>query len=439
MSNLQDVGRWLVYDPRFIDPSRPSGFWLCASPEDVYTIKINAGCIPADGSWDYLGRCEPFFSQFSYVLIVCPDPVRRADMVQAVRTRLQSTILLVAEDKAFRGCTSVGELKATYGIKAVDQILFHVSDLPAYGLLDLADVEKPDISGMEKVVSGIKGLDRAIGGFMMGGLSVWTGKRGCGKSTLIGQLLLESIDQGMPVCAYSGELPAWQFKYWTLLQAAGSKYIKFTTDKISGKEIPDVTHYARGLIEEWWRARFLLYDIGSSTRHDADNILRVFSYAHRRYGARVFLVDNLMTARFSGRERDIYRAQSDFAGELASFAKSNNVHIHLIAHPRKGDNIDDADDVGGSGDVTNAADNVFSLERILDDDRKHDSFLTILKNRFFGELDKGIGLNFDQVSKRFYKSGSGNPDKPYGWQFMGDQIPIIEDTPEEDPFAARGA
>ena len=45
------------------------------------------------------------------------------------------------------------------------------------------------------------------------------------------------------------------------------------------------------------------------------------------------------------------------------FAKKNEVHVHLVAHPRKGDNdkkkLLTADDIGGSADITNRADNAF--------------------------------------------------------------------------------
>ena len=232
----------------------------------------------------------------------------------------------------------------------------------------------------------------------------------------------------------AGELPAWKFKYWASLQAAGPKNLQVRKDQLSGREIPHPTPFAQQMIDEWWRGRFLLYDIGTSTYHDAANILRVFRYAHRRYGAKVYLVDNLMTARFRGNDRDFYRAQSEFVAELASFAHDNNVHVHLVAHPRKTDRISDSDEVAGIGDVTNLADNVYVLEKEEREDRQQDSVLTILKNRFFGERGRSIGLNFERKSKRFYKSGTGNPDKVYGWALSGRQA--VVDLPEggEDPF-----
>lgn len=438
MSNsMPDISEVLLFDPKFLDPSQPTGFWFCSEAEDVLAIQINAGCLRTLGDWNTIGQYEPFFLQFCYVLVVCADPEKRAVMVKELRHRLPNVILLAVEDKGFRRCSSVRALRDTYGLKAVDQILLDTVEIPAYGLLDLADVKQPDVSRLDKALFGISNLDQATGGAIMGELSVWTGKRGEGKSTLLDQFLLEAIDQGYPVCAYSGELPAWKFKYWASLQAAGPDYLTMKRDKLSGREIPEPTPFARQMIDAWWRGRFLLYDIGTSTYHDASNILRVFRYAHRRYGARVYLVDNLMTARFRGNDRDFYRAQSEFVAELAAFAHDNDVHVHLVAHPRKTERIDDSDAVSGLGDITNLADNVYALEKESQEDRQQDSVLTILKNRFFGERKRSIGLNFEPRSKRFYKSGTGNPKKAYGWALSGPQQFVELPDTANDPFAEK--
>ncbi len=47
------------------------------------------------------------------------------------------------------------------------------------------------------------------------------------------------------------------------------------------------------------------------------------------------------------------------------FAKKNEVHVHLVAHPGRAittKKLLTADDIGGSADITNRADNAFSLE-----------------------------------------------------------------------------
>lgn len=436
MSNSYRPEDVLLYDPAWIDPKLPTGFWLMDSPEDVLAVQINAGLLRDSFPQEAARACEMFLMQFPYVLLVSADPSRRAAMERAARALFPNVVLLRVEDKGFRGCASVRELRDSFGVKAVDQLLLEAVELPCSGLLDLADVKQPDFSGMDKVLSGIPNLDRALGGFYLGELSVWTGKRGEGKSTILNQMLLESIDQGYPVCAYSGELPAWKFKYWASLQAAGPDNIRVQKDARSGREVPSPTPFAQRLIDDWWRGRYLLYDIGSNTFHDTAGILRIFQYAYRRYGARVFLVDNLMTARFKTGDRDFYRAQSEFVAQLAGFAHNNQVHVHLVAHPRKTERIDDSDAVAGIGDVTNLADNVFSMEKDDREDTAQDSILTILKNRFWGEKGRSIGLCFEKRSKRFYKSGTGSPNKAFGWALSAPQgtIRLPEDEMEQDPF-----
>ena len=222
-NNTPELSDVLLYDPGCLNPELPTGFWFCADPEDVLAVQINAGCLRASAGWEALSRHERFFLQFCYVLVVCGDPEKRAVMVRELRQRLPNVILLAVEDKGFCRCNSVRDLRATCGLRAVERMLLEAVEIPAYGLLDLADVSAPDVSKLDKVLFGISNLDRATGGAVMGELSVWTGKRGEGKSTLLDQFLLEAIDQGQPVCAYSGELPAWKFKYWASLQAAGPK------------------------------------------------------------------------------------------------------------------------------------------------------------------------------------------------------------------------
>lgn len=438
----------LTFAPRFIDHTLPSGLWFCDCVESVQAIEINAVCLSANSTWDDLGRCKDFFQAFPYIVIVATDPDVRKGMTHELRRRIAGKVFYVATDKAFRGCSSVSELRATHGLQAMQEILMDTVELPVYGLINLSDVRPPDIVSIKTVRSGFPIIDKKIGGFNMGELSVWTGRRGDGKSTLLGNILLDAVDQDFRVCAYSGELPDWKFKYWTSLQAAGPSRIEMRTDKRSGKVIPTVPAFIQKQIDEWLDRRFYLYDIGSSATHDTETILRMFAYAHNSYGCNVFLVDNIMTARFKiGRDADYYRAQSNFVADLVSFARRTGVHIHLVAHPRKtqtGKHLGN-DDVGGIGDITNLADNVFSLERsqhkdaVGDAARESVTALAILKNRMWGETTRSgeaIQLQFDQKSKRFYRPGRAL-DMRYGWDYQ-EQVQLeelMEGSEDEDlPF-----
>ena len=436
---IPDATEHLVYYPRFIDPSQPTGLWFCDSPIEMDAVKINAVCLPTGAAWDELNQCTDFFAAFPYILIASADPAKRAAMTHEIQMRVINAPILVAKQEAFCGCKSLSELVSKRGTKAVYDILRFADEIPVYGLLNLADVKTPDLLSIPRTLSGFADMDRAIGGFYAGELSVWTGKRGDGKSTLTGQILVESVDQGHRVCAYSGELPAWRFRRWTLRQAAGPGNVVAIEDKLTGRPLYEAAKPAAKLIDEWWDKRFFLYDIGLSSAHDEDSIMKLFEYSVRRYGCDVFLVDNIMTARLKGaNDRDFYRAQSNFVGRLVQFAKTNNVHVHLVAHPRKADGGRgfDADDISGTGDITNRADNVFLLQRLSDEDaatQGYSSVLSVLKNRTFGRKIK-IGLNYDEPSLRLYKSSTGTPHKMYMWEKAATQefIELSEDA--ENPF-----
>lgn len=431
---LPDVSEYLVYEDRFIDPTLPTGLWFCEDAAAVQAVGVNAVSLSLTANWNDLYKCAEFINMFPYVLIVSANKEKRRRMVEELRERLTYISLLVAPEGGFKGCASVPELLGSCGKKTVDELLIGAVELPAYGMLALQDVEAPETWKMPRALSGIPELDRSIGGFLMGELSIWTGKRGEGKSTLVNQLLLQAINQGHKVCAYSGELTAWRFKEWAMLQAAGPGYLTQKTDNESGRAFYSVPPHIQKRIDEWWENRFFLYDLGISTAHDEDSILDIFTLAHRRYGCDVFLVDNIMTTRFKGtRDVDFYRAQSNFTGRLVSFAKKHGVHVHLVAHPRKatGKSLE-ADDVGGAGDITNRADNVFSIKR-MPEGKEYGTLLSVLKNRAFGNQVK-IGLDFESASRRFYKAGTGSPEWRFGWEYDGGQIAIRDEPVEGDPF-----
>ena len=97
-----------------------------------------------------------------------------------------------------------------------------------------------------------------------------------------------------------------------------------------------------------------------------------------------------------------------------SFAKKNDVHVHMVAHPRKaGLGGLSADDVAGANEIGNLADNIFSVERATPED-DCSCRIRILKVRENGNREV-VPLMFDEKSHRFYGIG-GNPNKKYSWE-----------------------
>ena len=425
---LRLAAEYLIFEERFIDPALPQGLWFCDNVAEVSDIQLNAVCLGSGVDFDAVTKCRPFFELFPYVVIVTPNAFARKRLAEELFPRLSTCCVYVIQDTGFRGCKTVREYIDAFGHDRLLDIYAGAVELPAYGILDLSEVETRDLIKVPRTLSGFDRLDKSIGGFFAGELSVWTGKRGIGKSTILSQLLLSAIDQGHRVCAYSGELDRAQFREWTYLQAAGPEHIGYRDDPLTGKRLPTVNPQVDKLISEWLHERFWLFDLERNTRHDPEAILSQFAYAKMRYRADVFLVDNIMAVDFDGvREKDFYREQSKFTQALASFVKRQHVHVHLVVHPRKssGGKAGEvtADDVHGSGDITNRADNVFSLTtHVVAGAQK--PMLVTLKNRDFGSKINQW-LDFDKKSRRFFAEG-GDPAKALGWEMAARQVEITE-------------
>lgn len=410
----------LLFEPRFMDPQvEPFGLYWCKDAEDMKAVGVNAVCKALTAPWRELGEWAEFIGRYPYIIVAVPPSPVRDEIASELQARFPLPVLVPVKD-AFHGCTSARELRENYGISALDQLVLDAEELPSPGLLNVAEIDCDTESNVRRTSSGLALLDREIGGFAPGELSVWTGRRGEGKSTLLGQILLDAIDQGRRVCAYSGELPAKQFKRFIRQQAAGYLHVTKREDPLTGKSFFLVNDDVKVPIDRWLDGTLFLTDIRDKAAHDEETILRLFEGSNRRYGCDTFLVDNIMTAQLRGEsEQGYYRAQSAFAGRLADFCKRLGVHVHLVAHPRKteGKRPLEADDVGGSGDITNRADNVLKVERVPEErfqELGYSTLLTILKNREFGARGK-VKLEFNEPSRRLFQMG-GSPAKRYGWE-----------------------
>ena len=429
-------GKDILWGMELCDPSKP----LVITEGEFDALALDEGgvenvvSVPSGAaSMEWVENCWGWLERFDKVILWGDNDDPGREMVRKVVLKLGEARCYVVD------CPhkDANECLARVGKERTAEYVAHAKPIPVEGLIDLADVLTVDVSNIPRVRSNIPALDEEIGGFLLGELSVWTGKSGQGKSTLLGQLMLEAIDQGHNVCAYSGELRADRFQYWVNLQAAGPEHIEQYFDSVRNRPVGYVPKGVGQQIRDWYRGRFWLYDNALIAKSPEDaGILRLFTYAARRYDCKVFLVDNLMTSRFdSGKsDNDYYRAQSNFVGELVHFAKAFNAHVHLVAHPRKTQGRLEKESVSGSGDIANRADNVFSVDRESEPGAPVSATLSILKNRSEGAQGQEIGLLFDVDCKRFWQpSDTQGMYRSYGWQ-TAKKVTCADDFGQEVRF-----
>ena len=405
-----------------LDRNRALWFLLDVLDQDAVE-RVNGGnsvCLPTGAEWDDLSSKD--VAGFPAIVIASVDARWRKQAVEALGTVARGVPLIEIQN-GYKGHANMAGFARKYGAEGLGDLLREGKEIPARGVLNLADVQWKRREYICR--SGIPSLDEKIGGFGVGELSIWTGKRGEGKSTLLGQMLLSAIDQGQSVFAYSGELMAWQFKDWIMTQAAGPGNVS----KHQREDSHHVTYFAsnsiRWHIDRWLNGKFWLYDNTLPGSYEPEALLSMMKQVHRQYGVKVFLLDNLMSLQIAG--RDMYRAQSELVGNFVSFAKQTGTHVHLVCHPRKtGEAEIEGDDISGSGDILNRADNGFSLKRRgADPTGKQVAELKILKSRSTGARGD-IGLNYDPTCRRF--AGIGQPHNwQYGWE-------TFSECDEQTPF-----
>lgn len=227
--------------------------------------------------------------------------------------------------------------------------------------------------------------------FRPGELSVWTGINGHGKSLMLNQVQIGLMHQGERVCVFSGEMPP-------AVQA------KRLVRQLTGTSRPTPAYI--DACAEWVRDRMWIFDTSGSAT--LARLLEVFRYAAKRYGIRHFVIDSLMMTDVPEDGPGAFSKQKDAIQLLAGFAKQFNAHVHLVAHPRKAKDESAAPgkmDVGGSGKITDGADNVFSVwsarKEDGDEDDKADALLELHKQRNGEVQHRKFWLFFNKHAQQF--------------------------------------
>jgi KaiC/GvpD/RAD55 family RecA-like ATPase len=299
-------------------------------------------------------------------------------------------------------------------------------ELPELGKkwLCMSDIQKVDLSSIPRIKTGINEIDRLLLGLAECEVTLLSGGNASGKSSLLNTLICNFLQQGAPSALFSGELPAHILKAWIQMVAAGKENLKLSQYGDGKYFVPN--NIAKR-IDDWMDGKFFLFnnEYGNTWEevfHDMKELLKA--------GVKVFILDNLMALDIDLLEGDKNNKQKNLILQLKDFAKTNNVHIIIVAHPRKSLAFLRKADISGTADLTNAVDNVFIAHRVNQDFLKagaefygqsqiqryscFGNVVEISKNRMYGICDVLVGLHYELESRRFKNTPDENIH--YGWE-----------------------
>jgi len=235
--------------------------------------------------------------------------------------------------------------------------------------------------------------------FRPGEVSLWSGSSGVGKSQVLSDCVVDWVDQGSRVCLCS-------------LEMRPEESLKRMCRQVVGVRKPTEDAIRRALF--WLDRGLLLYDRLGKER--VKSLITVFDFARGKYGCDQFVIDSLMRL---GIDSDDYVGQERAMYELVTWALARNVHVHLVAHTRKGEKdgvIQGTEDIKGTMEIGANAFNIIILwrNRKLEEQinaakdeeerKKLEERPTVLFNvskQRNGDFEGKIGLWFDMDSYQY--------------------------------------
>ncbi|MEE1277659.1 MAG: AAA family ATPase [Acutalibacteraceae bacterium] len=299
-------------------------------------------------------------------------------------------------------------------------------ELPELGekWLSMSSIQKVDLSKLEHYATGFAELDKNIIGLYMSEVTILSGSNASGKSSWLNTLLLNIIQQGAKVALWSGELRPDILKTWVQMVAAGKNNLRQSTYGDGKYYVPN---NIAERIDQWLDGKFFLYnnDYGAKWQqifHDMELLLKA--------GVKVFALDNLFSLDIDILDGDKNSKQRELILQIKDFAKKNQVHIILVAHPRKVTTFLRKNDISGTSDLQNAVDKIFIIHRVNNDFfragaeffgqseiQRFQGFgnvIEVCKERLYGVVDLMVGMQYEIESRRF--KNDVNENVQYGWE-----------------------
>ena len=291
--------------------------------------------------------------------------------------------------------------------------------------MSMKDVKRVDIAELLSIPTGYHELDKKIIGLFAGELTVLSGLNASGKTSWLNCLALNVIQQGFKVAIWSGEMQDWRFQGWLNQMAAGKNYVR-------KKEGFENLYYTPSKVCEqinsWVDNKLFLYN--NSYGNNWQQLFNDIKELVESEGVQLIVIDNLAALSIESYDSGTYANQTKFILDVKDYAKQKNIHVILVAHPRKQNDFLRKESISGTADLTNIADNVFLIHRVGQDFQKRagdflgegkiqeylgfSNVLEVAKNRQMGVVDHLVGMYYEMESRRLKNSIAEHI--VYGWQ-----------------------
>ena len=361
--------------------------------------------------WDWLQKIPEF-------IVFADNDNEGMKMAEKIKQRLNNVKIIKADRK------DANEVLFYDGDDAVLELINEALEKTPQGLLDMAEIPYKTAMQVQEhqIETGFIDYDYHVEDWKDQEITVVFGRNGEGKTTFISQVIAHCIEKNEKVFLYSGEMSDNKIQNWLYRQMIGTNkaYLRTIVTKYKYKiePLPAVIK----AIKTWHKGKFFLFDRNESkVLGDLDKFFKTMEIASKRYGIKLFIIDNLMAVLEENAD-SLYSDQANFVQKCKDFAIKQNCHVVLLAHPNKekkevkkgSEGNLEKTDISGSNNIPNKADNIIAIERVWDESGDCDAIITCLKDRESGQR-KAFKYLFSRETLRFYNDWT-KENVVYGWE-----------------------
>ena len=374
----------------------------------------------------YLEYNYDFLKQFKSIIFWGDNDEAGRKAAEIIKIKFDTVTV-----KFHKECNDANEVLMKLGIEEIKRFLNEKPELP----LGIKSIEQLSydtnvIFESERIELGFAEVDEHINDLRPGQLTIVFGRDNEGKSTFISQVIVHQLIRNVKTFLFSGELNDQSLQDWLFRQLIGSEKGCYNKKQSKYGEEYFIKPTVLQAIRKWTTNKLYLLDRkNEEITEDLNKMFKMMILLAIKFGVKLFIIDNLQST-LEENAASLYSDQSNFVEKLRKFCLKYNVHVILVTHPRKSDELLATettiignlkkDDISGSKNISNKAHNIFSIERDFSSEY-FDMILTNLKDKHKG-IRKGFKYYFDTSSFRFYNDVTKKNVYPYWKKFLADNV-----------------
>lgn len=352
-------------------------------------VSVGAG---ANSLKSILEQAKDFINKFKSLIIVSDNDEAGQNMDKTMAELLGDKVKLI--DKKLYTSKDINE---EYLIHGKDKII-ELIESARFKVEGIRDLDKDPYKGLNKVdgkyiPTGIKSIDYALNDLAPNCVTLITGRSNCGKTTFVKQIIANAIDKKNKIYWMNGENDSEMLinELYQVVIGNDNKY--YNEIKINKRNRKEPKPKVLDELKKWHEKKLYLFNKGESRLKTIEELTNMLEMQIKFNKYDLIVIDNLMSI-LSFKSAEKYEQQADFMQRICDLAKLYKTHIILVLHPNKTYKVGsdmDFEQISGSSDLYNKADNIIVVAREYNKDNIKNNInghLNIIKNRYYPELTK---------------------------------------------------